>query len=136
MSAHEAFLRTEPDLLPILDDLRRREPIFHCPDFPTRTSSDYWEIGASGRRYSRDFILRHLNVNPPVDAISAGWQMSDHALKRLGPDTYLIIYNLMQGERFTRRSTIWRNTADGWQVLYHQGTAVSAEEDDMAPPQP
>jgi hypothetical protein len=30
----------------------------------------------------------------------------------------------MQGPRITRRATLWRRTAGGWKVLYHQGTLV------------
>jgi len=47
-----------------------------------------------------------------------------------GPDT---LYNLDQGKRLTRRATIWRNTSEGWRILYHQGTIASAEEDDAFP---
>ena len=134
------FSYTEPDLLAILDELRRREPIFHTPefgnavaDFERTMALDYWEVGASGRRYSRDFILKWLSETPPVDAISAGWQCSDHAVRRLGADTYLMTYVLRQRERVTRRATIWQSTAEGWRILYHQGTIFTAEEDDVAP---
>jgi hypothetical protein len=130
-----AFTHTEPDLRDILNDLRRREPIFHRPAFPTATAPEYWEVGASGRRYSRDFILRHLAQSPPADADTAGWQTSDHALRRLSPDTYLLTYTLFQHERLTRRATLWQQTPGGWVVLYHQGTTVAAEQDDVAPPQ-
>jgi len=141
MASHPVFTHTEPDLLPILEELRLREPIFHTPAFGTTRSdfermmaADYWEVGASGRRYSRDFILEWLSEAPPVDAASAQWQSSDHALRRLGPDAYLMTYVLRQGERVTRRATIWQSTADGWRILYHQGTIVTAEEDDLPPP--
>jgi hypothetical protein len=137
---HQPFTHTAPDLLPLLDELRHREPIFHTPafgttlaDFERAMAPEYWEVGASGRRYSREFILRHLNQNPPVDADSAGWQSWDHALRRLGADTYLLTYTLRQGERLTRRATIWQSTTEGWRILYHQGTLVTAEEDDVAP---
>ncbi len=140
MAGNAVFTHIESDLLPVLEDLRRREPIFHTPAFGiTRSDFDgamaptYWEVGASGRRYSREFILRILDENPPVDAETAGWQSSDHGLRRLGPDTYLFTYTLRQGERITRRATIWQSTANGWQILYHQGTIVSAEEDDVRP---
>jgi hypothetical protein len=33
---------------------------------------EYREVGASGRRYSRDFILRTLEEKPPVDAAEVG----------------------------------------------------------------
>jgi hypothetical protein len=43
----------------------------------------------------------------------------------LGPETYLITYTLLQDkQRLTRRATIWRRTADGWKIVYHQGTIV------------
>jgi len=140
MSNHTAFSHTDPDLVSVLDELRVREPIFHTPefgstraDFEKATAPEYWETSASGRRYSREFILRGLEQHPPVDAAAAGWQCYDHALRRLGPDTYLLTYTLRQIERVTRRATIWQATSEGWRILYHQGTIVSAEEDDTFP---
>ena len=140
MTNQAAFSHTDPDLVPVLDELRVREPIFHTSefgstraDFEKATAPEYWETSASGRRYSREFILRTLEQNPPIDAIAAGWQCYDHALRRLGSDTYLLTYTLRQSERITRRTTIWQSTSEGWRILYHQGTIVSAEEDDTFP---
>jgi hypothetical protein len=135
------FTNVDPELLPILEELRRREPIFHNPvfgsttaEFERSTAHDYWEVGASGRRMSRAFILRELTVNfPYVDAAAAGWQTEDFGLRRLGPDTYLLTYTLDQAGRRTRRATIWQSSADGWRILYHQGTIIAAEEDDTIP---
>jgi len=31
------------------------------------------------------------------------------------------------GPRITRRATLWRRTAGGWKVLYHQGTLVEPQ---------
>jgi hypothetical protein len=140
MAHNVVFAHIDSDLLPIFEELRRREPIFHTAkfgatlvDFERATAPDYWEVGASGRRYSRDFILRTLQQSPPIDAASAGWQSSDYGLRRLGADTFLFTYTLRQAERLTRRATIWQTTAEGWRILYHQGTIVSAEEDDVRP---
>jgi len=140
MTNREVFTHIDPDLFSVLEELRRREPIFHTPEFgatlaqfETATAPDYWEVGASGRRYSREFILRTLDQNPPSNAASAGWQTYDHGLRRLGPDTYLFTYTLRQAERVTRRVTIWQTTSKGWRILYHQGTIVSADEDDAFP---
>jgi hypothetical protein len=140
MESKSPFTHTEHELLPILEELRRREPIFHAPEFGTSaadyeqaTAADYWEVGASGRRYSRDFILHTLYKEPPAFASSLGWESWDYALRRLGPDTYLITYVLRQADRLTRRATIWQSAPDGWRILYHQGTVVSAEEDDAFP---
>jgi hypothetical protein len=134
------FTQIDPELFPVFEELRCREPIFHTAAFGTTlagfervTAPDYWEVGASGRRYSRDFIFRALKQSPPIDAASAGWQSSDYGLRRLSPDTYLFTYTLRQAERVTRRATIWQITAEGWRILYHQGTIVSAGEDDVLP---
>jgi len=141
MTHHEVFTRTDSDLRSVLEELRRREPIFHTPEFGTTVadfekvlSPDYWEVGASGRRYSRDFILDTFRSSPPVATDSVGWQSYDHALRRLGPNAYLFTYTLRQAERLTRRATVWQSSPDGRRILYHQGTIVSANEDDTAPP--
>lgn len=42
----------------------------------------------------------------------------------IAADNYLLTYTLFQGERVTRRSTIWRRTGEGWKIMYHQGTIV------------
>ncbi len=135
------FTAVDPALLSILDELRRREPIFHNPEFGSTTAEferstapDYWEVGASGRRYSREFILRELTKSVPyVEAAAAGWETTDFGLRRLGPDTFLLTYTLDQAGRRTRRSTIWQSSTDGWRILYHQGTIIAVEEDDAFP---
>ncbi len=139
MDKDSMFTHTEPALGPILDELRRREPIFHSLAFGSSTAAyeramapNYWEVGASGRRYSRNFILEMLEAVPPPLAESLGWKSWDHAVRQLGSDTYLMTYVLQQGDRLTRRATIWQSTADGWLILYHQGTVVSAGEDETA----
>jgi hypothetical protein len=137
------FPLTDPDLLAILAELSQREPIFHRPEFASTMDDferlmhpSYWEVGASGRRYSRDFILQSLADSPPVDATTARWRTSGFAVRRLGPngdtDTYLLTYSLRQSERLTRRSTIWQSSPTGWVILFHQGTVVSGDEDDAA----
>src|SRR5260370_34672211 len=87
MTNQEVFTHIDPDLFSVLEELRHREPIFHTPEFGTTladfekaTAPEYWEVGASGRRYSREFILRTLDQNPPMHAASAGWQSYDHGL--------------------------------------------------------
>jgi hypothetical protein len=43
----------------------------------------------------------------------------------LAADLYLLTYTLLQDKvRLTRRSTIWQRTAEGWKIVYHQGTIV------------
>ncbi len=133
--AETPLARTDAELGVILGELLPLEPIFHTKafgltraDLEKRMSPDYWEVGASGRRYSREFILEFLAKNPPVEAAAVGWQCSDHAVRQLGPDTYLLTYTLLQDQRLTRRSTIWQQTDEGWRILYHQGTIADSAD--------
>jgi hypothetical protein len=134
MFPSDMFTRVEDELREVLEQLRRREPIFHTPefgvsisDFDAAMAPDYWEVGASGRRYTREFILNLLPHRPLVDAASAGWETRDLGLRRLGPHTYLLTYTLHQGERISRRATIWEDAGGHWQIVYHQGTLVTEE---------
>jgi hypothetical protein len=121
---------TEPRLLDVLRELERREPIFHRPEFGTTradfenmTEPTFWEVGASGRRYSREYVLDELEkryANPHEDV----WEAGDFHCQEIAADNYLLTYTLTQGERVTRRSTIWRRTGRGWKIVYHQGTIV------------
>ena len=137
MADEGRFARVEAGLEGVLEELREREPIFHRAAFgrareemELSVAPDYWEVGASGRRYSREYIWRMLEERLPVDAVEAGWKWHGFGLRRLGEETYLLTYTLEQGERVTRRSTIWERLDGGWRILFHQGTVVAAEDDD------
>jgi hypothetical protein len=133
-SEMEPLLITEPSLAEILRELALREPIFHRPewgttraDFQKMTAPDFWEVGASGRRYSRSYVLDELErryqvegENPAPDSLKA----SGFHCRRLSDDVYLLTYTLLQGDRKTRRTTIWQRTAEGWKIVFHQGTIV------------
>jgi hypothetical protein len=123
---------TAPQLLPVLEELKQREPIFHHPefgttraDFESMTDANFWEVGASGRRYSRDYVLDLLETRAP-DPAEASWITRDFQCREIAADNYLITYTLLQGSRVTRRATLWRRTTAGWQILYHQGTIVES----------
>lgn len=131
LSPSEPDRITPPDLLAVLEELKRREPIFHRPEFGTTrqdfeamTVSDYWEVGASGRRYSRQYVLDVLEerFKQPTEDV---WETGDFHCREIAPDNYLLTYTLIQGERITRRATVWRHTVQGWKIVYHQGTVVA-----------
>ncbi|WP_432488653.1 nuclear transport factor 2 family protein [Kineococcus sp. SYSU DK018] len=122
---------TAPSLLPVLEELRAREPIFHRPELGTsaedlerQMAPDFFEIGASGRRYSRSYVQEVLS-NRYAAGGEDPWQTSQFHCRQIGPDTYLLTYTLHQGQRVTRRVTVWRRGEQSWQVLYHQGTPVA-----------
>jgi hypothetical protein len=127
----EPKLTTEPHLADILNELIRREPIFHRPEFGTTradfegmTEPTFWEVGASGRRYSRQYVLEELERRRANPIDDDDWQARDFHCLEIAADNYLLTYTLLQGARITRRSTIWRRTAQGWKIVYHQGTVV------------
>lgn len=116
---------------PVRDELLRHEPLFHRPelgstrrDFERMTAPGFWEVGASGRRYSREFVLDILEERARAPADDP-WQVDGFLCTELSADHYLATYTLLQGARITRRATIWRRTPEGWQALYHQGTVVT-----------
>jgi hypothetical protein len=127
----EPNLITVPALEPVLRELQHLEPLFHREelgttrqDFEAMTAADFWEIGASGRRYSRQYVLsvledRHAGSGP-IDV----WSTTDFHCRELAKDVYLLTYTLFQGERTTRRATIWHRIPGGWQAMFHQGTLV------------
>jgi hypothetical protein len=129
----EPSFHTAPALREVIAELEAREPIFHKPDIWNKRADyeqlmhpAYWEVGASGKRYSREFILRHLDTRSP-DPLESSWVVCDFQVREIAPHNYLATYTLLQGERLSRRSTWWRRTAEGWQILYHQGTLAGAQ---------
>ncbi|MGZ3304471.1 MAG: nuclear transport factor 2 family protein [Asticcacaulis sp.] len=124
----------EYDLDAILGELAAREPIFHQRAFGTRredllkmTAEDFWEIGASGNVYTRDFVIetvleRYKTPEP------YGWSCSSFSIRPLAEDLYLLSYVLEQPERRTRRTTLWRKKDEAWQIVFHQGTVMAADQ--------
>jgi hypothetical protein len=131
MDSVEPLPATEPALLAVQVELQKREPVFHrlelgtsAEDLEHQMAPDFWEVGASGRRYSRQYVKEVL-----LHRYAAGeddpWETSDFHCRELGSSTYLLTYTLRQDQRLTRRVTAWRRAETGWQVLYHQGTVVT-----------
>lgn len=119
----------------VLTDLQRCEKQFHWPAVETAREKlsamlhpDFTEVGASGTVYTREEALETLieraQQDPPC------WHTQDWHCRAIAPGTHLLHYTLCQGERTTKRTTIWqrevrddvqRSTQD-WQALFHQGT--------------
>lgn len=127
-------LVTDQRLASIMEELIAREPIFHRPElgtsrehFENMTEPEFWEVGASGRRYSREYVLDGLEKRYSV-AHEDNWETRGFHCLEIAPHNYLLTYTLLQGERVTRRSTIWRRHEDQWRIVYHQGTIVEDAE--------
>jgi len=96
-------------LLPIQEQLAALEPIFHHPELGTTrqtyeamTTPDFWEVGASGRRYSREFVIKTLiaRYSKPYQEC---WTKDDFYCQALAQDLYLLTYTLTEGPRVTCR---------------------------------
>jgi hypothetical protein len=118
----------------VLEELRELEPIFHRPQYLSSrvkleqlVDENFWEIGASGRRYSREYVLRTLNTRA-ARGLEDHWETSEFYCRALGADVYLLTYTLKQDERLTRRATLWQRGASGWKILFHQGTVAEDQE--------
>ncbi len=117
-----------PELATVLAELAAREPISHRPEFGTTradfegmTAEDFWEVGSSGKIYDRAFVLDLLeerHKTPQEETLRA----SDFRIRQLSPDVYLLHYNLMQGKRGTRRTSVWERSEGDWKIVFHQGT--------------
>lgn len=131
MEESEPDRTTAPELRGVLADLRRREPIFHGPawaslaDFDRTVAPEFWEVGASGRRYSREHVRAVLEERLAAPPDESGWETEEFQVRAMGGSVYLLTYTLTQDERITRRLTVWRRRENRWTVLYHQGTPVA-----------
>ncbi len=88
--------------------------------------AEFVEVGASGRMYTKAALVAHLSDEAPA-AIHA----DDFRVVVLAPDVAFVTYRSWRvahdGARgaATLRSSLWRKTGQGWQLRYHQGTAVA-----------
>lgn len=127
----EPVLVTDPRLTGVLEELTAREPLFHrLPagarrrDYENLMAPEFWEVGASGRRYSRDHALDVLEERSQR-AEEDRWETSEFHCLELCAGTYLLTYTLLQADRKTRRATIWRQVGERWEIVFHQGTVVA-----------
>jgi hypothetical protein len=84
----EPHLVTAPEHMAVLNELMQREPLFHRAafgttrkDFEKIKAPEFWEVSASGRRFSGEFILDTLEPryeHPTQDV----WEVGDfHCLE-------------------------------------------------------
>lgn len=128
-------IQTAADCKEILQELKKREPIFHRRELgisrealENMTTTSFWEIGASGRRYSREDVIKTLlerYQQQPIDEWETEqWELTNFCCQKIADHNYLLTYTLIQGTRATRRATIWRRENGYWKIAYHQGTII------------
>jgi hypothetical protein len=130
MSRQEPDRATPPELARVRDELGELEAVLHRPapgwaraDLSRLVTRDFWEIGASGRRYSRDYVLDVLQERS-WQGSPAPFDPSGFEVQHLGGELFLLSYDLLQDGRRTRRASVWFRTPYGWKCRFHTGTPV------------
>ncbi|QGV81457.1 DUF4440 domain-containing protein [Streptomyces ficellus] len=94
---------------------------------------DFTEVGASGRRWTRQAMLDALPGMAPAPALPADGppvEVSGMTGVQLAPDVVHLTYETAGGGHRVRRSSLWRRDPAGragggdWRLYYHQGTPV------------
>lgn len=129
----EPILKTEERLLPVLEELTKLEIFIHWPtlgstkqELENILDQNFWEVGASGKRYNREIVLRVLEERSKKHNHEL-WFNKDFHCAEIAEDNYLLTYTVTQGERWTQRSSIWRKSENGFKLVYHQGTIVAKD---------
>lgn len=126
----QPVLTTAPHLQPVLEALKPLEPLVYAANagktrdyFEQLLAPEFWEVAASGRRYSRAYVLDALEARQqcPFEQV---WKITDYFVQQLADDLYLITYMLHQPTRVSARTSLWRKTDGGWLFIYHHGATV------------
>lgn len=97
-------------------------------DFLSATMApDFFELGRSGKRYSRDDILSGMDQQP--DVVTRLHDMQSHELT---PEITLVTYisevRYDRGTEWANRSSVWDRSSGRWQLRFHQGTPIDAPD--------
>lgn len=87
---------------------------------------EFFEFGASGARYDRTTILTAIAPSRGERVTATG--VSELTGKLLAPGLVQVTYVSDESGRLARRSSLWRRTAEGWRMYFHQGTLISREQ--------
>jgi hypothetical protein len=92
-------------------------------------ADDFIEFGSSGRTFDKTAILEDLRNEPPHLAAF----LSDFAIRPLAPEVMLVTYRTTRHDSSghithqARRSSIWINRNNRWQLTFHQGTPIPSK---------
>ena len=101
-------------------------------DLESVLAEDFREFGASGRSFDRAGIVASLAADSP-GAAEERYQLDGFDARATGEGHALATYRLRvlgpggSELRTSRRSSLWRQEAAGWRMVFHQGTPAEAE---------
>ncbi len=109
------------------DVLRAAETALADPEVRTSRAqveellhSEFSEIGSSGEEYGREQMIELMMVEPPGEVI-----IRDFSATEVFDGVVLVTYRSvgMSGQE-VRRTSLWVNEDERWQMRHHQGTRV------------
>lgn len=119
----------------LLERLRDLEVSLHRPEVrsdPVRLDGllheSFFEIGRSGRSFSRPEILEDLALEEQPATV---WSQ-DFVAESLSEDAVLLRYRTAHVDsdgtmtRHTFRTSIWQRAGGAWKIRFHQGTPTEA----------
>lgn len=98
----------------------REETRFDVAFMDRALAPDFFEIGRSGRTYTRQSTL-----DVPREPIDAKLPLPNFQIRPLDVNTALVTYDsevrFAGAVEFGRRCSIWSRSGDGWVLRFHQG---------------
>ena len=119
----ELSSRDKDELRLLEEGLWREETRFDSGWMEEVLASDFFEFGRSGRVYGRQDTL-----DTEAQPIDARLPLLDFRARLLDPNlaqvTYVSAVTYGDVEELANRNSIWSRTEKGWQLRFHQGTAI------------
>lgn len=100
--------------------LERRLAARGDPGLADLLDSAFVEVGRSGRIRSRAEAAEAL-AGAPNDEV----EIVRPFVRPVGDDVALCVYETVSGGGRTLRSSLWQRRAEGWRLLFHQGTPAA-----------
>lgn len=82
-------------------------------------ADDFTEVGASGTMWDKSSILDMLGSESPVEI-----EVIEPVGRVIGPDYVLLQWISRTSEMRARRTSLWRRSDTGWELVHHQGTPL------------
>ena len=104
------------------ESLWRAETRFDVEYMDKILTPDFFEFGRSGRIYNREEILAASG-----EEIRATFPLKDFTVHEVEKNVALVTYVsevTFESLEIGNRSSLWIKTPDGWNLRFHQGTAV------------
>ena len=82
-------------------------------------ADDFTEVGASGTAWDKSSILDMLGTEGSVEI-----EVIEPVGRVIGPDYVLLQWISRTSRMRARRTSLWRRTNTGWELVHHQGTPL------------